>query len=322
MPFLDFIMRVTHLQKHCFHASKTFIRLNIPLERLAGYCFDWASNMSGRINGVQVKLKAECPGSLYVHCSNHALDLVLQVVSREVSLIADTLNFVQGASVVISESAKRKKLFTSLFGSEDVVCDLLGLCPTRWCIRSTAISRAISTYPTLLETLKTLERDKSVRDEILSKISGLCTQAKQARTYFGLVCSEALFGPSEAVARSLQSETSTARSALECVTILQQHMQRLWGDDSFMQDVARCNNLKMPNPSRLSKTPARIHNTSEPEAEALVCRSGEAQWRCQFFEAVDLIQIEFKRRFDQNGMKVAAHRETTYRSCQPKPVRT
>uniref|UniRef100_A0A8C1YNY7 Uncharacterized protein n=1 Tax=Cyprinus carpio TaxID=7962 RepID=A0A8C1YNY7_CYPCA len=175
-----------------------FIRLNIPLERLAGYCFDGASNMSGRINGVRAKLKAECPVSLYVHCSNHALDLVLQEVAREVRLIADTLNFVQGVSVVISESAKRKQLFRSLFGSEDVVCNLLGLCPTRWCIRSTAISRVISAYATLLETLKTLERDKSVRAEIRSKIFGLCTQAKQARTYFGLVCSQALFEPSEA----------------------------------------------------------------------------------------------------------------------------
>lgn len=292
-----------------------FIRLNIPLERLAGYCFDGASNMSGRINGVQAKLKAECPMSLYVHCSNHALDLVLQEVAREVRLIADTLNFVQGVSVVISESAKRKQLFRSLFGSEDVVCNLLGLCPTRWCIRSTAISRVISAYATLLETLKTLERDKSVRAEIRSKISGLCTQAKQARTYFGLVCSQALFEPSEAVARSLQSETSTARTALECVTVLQQHMQRLRGDDSFKElmdkvnTAARCNTLKMPNPSRLSKTPARIRNTSEPEA--LVCKSGEAQWRRQFFEAVDLIQSELKRRFDQSGIKVAAQRETT-----------
>ncbi|XP_026064667.1 uncharacterized protein LOC113047492 [Carassius auratus] len=92
-------------------------------------------------------------------------------------------------------------------------------------------------------------------------------------------------------------------------------MQRLRGDDSFKElmdkvnTAARCNNLKMPNPPRLSKTPARIHNTSEPDT--LVCKSGEAQWRRQFFESVDLIQTELKRRFDQSGIKVAAQRETT-----------
>ena len=50
--------------------------------------------MSGRVSGVQEKLKAQCPDSLYVQGSNHALDLVLQEVARDVRLIADTLNFV------------------------------------------------------------------------------------------------------------------------------------------------------------------------------------------------------------------------------------
>ncbi|KAI4804327.1 hypothetical protein KUCAC02_025958 [Chaenocephalus aceratus] len=51
--------------------------------------------MSGRISGVQAKLKEQCPSALYVHCSNHALDLVLQEVVREVRVVADTFNFVR-----------------------------------------------------------------------------------------------------------------------------------------------------------------------------------------------------------------------------------
>ena len=55
-----------------------FLRLNIPIERLQGYCFDGASNMSGRFSGVQARLKELCPESLFVHCANHSLDLVFQ----------------------------------------------------------------------------------------------------------------------------------------------------------------------------------------------------------------------------------------------------
>ena len=76
--------------------------------------------MSGRLSGLQARLREVSPQSLYVHCSNHALDLVLQEVAREVSLKADSLNFVQGVAVLVKESAKRKQLFESLFGSEDV----------------------------------------------------------------------------------------------------------------------------------------------------------------------------------------------------------
>ena len=43
----------------------------------------------------------------------------------------------------------------------------------------------------------------------------------------------------------------------------------------------------------------------------MVPDSGEVQWRCQFIEAVDIVEAELSRRFDQAGMKVAAQRETT-----------
>lgn len=57
------------------------------------------------------------------HCSNHALDLILLEVRREVRLIVDTLKFVQRVSVVMRESSKHKALFQSLFSSEEVVCN-------------------------------------------------------------------------------------------------------------------------------------------------------------------------------------------------------
>ena len=198
-----------------------FVRLNLPLEeRLKGFCFDGAANMSGHISGVQAKLKEQCPNALYVHCSNHSLDLVLQEVAREVRLVADTLNFVRGVSVVIGESSKRKTLFQSMFSDDEVVCNLLSLCPTRWVVHTRAISRVFSSYTALLETLKMLEQDKTVRGDTQAKISGLYKQATKARTYFGLLSCEALFGPCEAVARILQSERASTRGALECVSAL------------------------------------------------------------------------------------------------------
>ncbi|KAI4832191.1 hypothetical protein KUCAC02_015166 [Chaenocephalus aceratus] len=63
----------------------------------------------------------KCALTLFVHCANHSLDLVLQEVGREVSLVAETLNFVQGIATVIRESSKRKELYVSMFGCDDVV---------------------------------------------------------------------------------------------------------------------------------------------------------------------------------------------------------
>lgn len=132
----------TNLQSHClslgfYNAHDTtgqtlfscirdlFLRLNIPIERLAAYCFN------GCFSGVQVILKELCPQSMYVHCNNHALDLVLQEVASEVSLVADTLNFVRNVATTIGESAKHKQLFGSLFACDEPAVNILGLCPAR-----------------------------------------------------------------------------------------------------------------------------------------------------------------------------------------------
>lgn len=57
--------------------------LNIGTANLRGHCFEGAANMSGRFNGVQKKLIDHQEKSVYVHCSNHSLDLVLQEAARQ-----------------------------------------------------------------------------------------------------------------------------------------------------------------------------------------------------------------------------------------------
>ncbi|KAJ8346426.1 hypothetical protein SKAU_G00278270 [Synaphobranchus kaupii] len=153
------------------------IRLNLSMERLQGYCFDGASNMSGRFMGVQARLKEVCPDSVYVHCTNHSLDLVLQEVAREVRLVTDTLNFVQEVTATINESAKRKALYQSLFGCGEVVSNLLALCPTRWCVKVAALSRLLTCYGEMLQTFRTVESDKTIKGETRAKVSGLLTKA-------------------------------------------------------------------------------------------------------------------------------------------------
>ncbi|CAM4639073.1 unnamed protein product [Leuciscus chuanchicus] len=247
-----------------------FLRLNIPIERLVAYCFDGASNMSGCFSGVQARLKELCPQSMYVHCNNHALDLVLQEVACEVSLVADTLNFVRGVATVIGESPKRKQLFESLFGCDEVAVNILGLCPTRWCVRATAIKRVCFSY--------------------------------------------ALFEPCEAVARGLQSSKASALGALECANVLKDRIAALRDDDiveEMVHKVEACASemdLKMPDTTaRVSRTPGRFRQTTEPEAVAH--NAATVIWRHQFYQAVDLVSAELKRRFDQESMTLAASRE-------------
>ncbi|KAF3843720.1 hypothetical protein F7725_002569 [Dissostichus mawsoni] len=111
-----------------------------------------------------------------------------------------------------------------------VTCSKVRAFPVTSClveIRANAISRVSRAYGPLLQTLHTLQEDRSVHSETRTKISGLLKQAKKARTVFGLLCAEALFGPCEAVAKVLQGEKATAAGALECVKALKGRVHAL-----------------------------------------------------------------------------------------------
>ncbi|CAM4725041.1 unnamed protein product [Leuciscus chuanchicus] len=277
------------------HLEDVLVRLHLPLERLKGYCFDGASNMSGRFNGVQAKLKEVCPDSVFVHCTNHSLDLVLQEVAREGRLVADTLNFVREVTVIINDSAKRKALYQSLFGAGDVV-NLLGLCPTRWCVRVVSLSRLLACYGEMIQTFRTLESDKAVKGDTCGKIAGLLTKATNMRTVFGLFACVTLFTPCEAVARSLQGTKDETITDLVAKT--KQYAERY--------------SLKPPHPVRSSRTPARFRYTQVEEANDQECRVNVLYpnvWKREMFEALDLVRSEVERRFDQVGIQVAAGRE-------------
>lgn len=63
---------------------------------------------------LRVLQREESPHSLYVHCSNYSLDLILPDVAREVNLIAEGLYFVQGVAVLVKASTKHKRLIVWL----------------------------------------------------------------------------------------------------------------------------------------------------------------------------------------------------------------
>lgn len=53
----------------------TLIRLNLPLSKARGQCYDGASCMSGVRNGVAAQLCKEEARAVYTHCYGHSLNL-------------------------------------------------------------------------------------------------------------------------------------------------------------------------------------------------------------------------------------------------------
>ena len=283
-------------------------RLGLPLEKLSGFSFDTAANMSGIRHGVQARLKERCLGAIYIPCCNYSLDLCLQELGRTVTIIGDTLEFVRNVGTVIRESASRRQLYASMFDSEHEVRHLQSFCPTRWCIRGVAVKRALDNFEEIRNTLAALAQDKNVRVNSQALIRGMFKQAEKAVTYIGLyVCSE-IFLHCDATARALQQENITAYESMSAADLAAASTKYLRNGCCCISD-SKTLELKAPSEKRRTKTPARLRHDGESEAREDENIPFETELRASFHRGLDLMLNEIDERFTNEGVSMAIQRE-------------
>lgn len=104
-----------------------FLRLQFDMSKLRGQCYDGASNMSGRHNGLQSKILAMEPRALYVHCNAHNLNLVVQDSISGVPWTRDNIGMAKDIIKFVRDSPKR--LFE--FKEKNTNTNLKAFNPTR-----------------------------------------------------------------------------------------------------------------------------------------------------------------------------------------------
>jgi len=192
--------------------------LGLPVKNLRGQCYDDAANMSGRFQGVQVKIGQKQPLALYIHCSNHCLNLALQDCGKKVPLVRNTLQFVNEVGVLIRNSAKRLGQFRHFAPLLDVVCSALcPLCPTRWTVRVKAITDVIDSYPVLLRTLE--EIASSTADAVVS-VRGFLMNFEKREVVIGLLICFEVFAPTEQLSITLQRNYNSAAGVQDAVGVV------------------------------------------------------------------------------------------------------
>lgn len=113
-----------------------FLRLNLPLTKLRGQCYDGAANVSGKITGLQRRLREIEPRALYVHCNAHNLNLVVQdamegvpATRKFIGVVKDMINFIKDSPKRISQF---QQLQSESESSTNKNLTLAAYCPTRY----------------------------------------------------------------------------------------------------------------------------------------------------------------------------------------------
>ena len=294
------------------------LRLLHGTDALRGHCFDGASNMSGRVSGVQARIANKQPKSMFVHCSNHALDLALVEEAKEVELVADVMNIVRIVSNGLN-TAKRKNMFAEHVlddGGEDVCVGgarrpkkLLALCPTRWTVRCAAFRRFVENFDAVVATVTELTEDRSVPADTRCMLRGCLEKLRRFNIFFALFMCIQLFSPCELFAKQLQRPSLTSGEVLQGADTLIRTMQGMRSEEAFTalyneaQDkaAAASSTVNPPTAPRITRPPKRLEQCASPAADTAF--TGRSSLRRQYYEAVDLLEAELRRRFDQPGLK-------------------
>ena len=81
-----------------------------------GQGYNGTSSMTGKEKGVQAIVKESCPLAVYVHCSAHALSLVL-IKSSAIPEIHGTFDFIGDIATFFKSSSKRNARLTTAIKS-------------------------------------------------------------------------------------------------------------------------------------------------------------------------------------------------------------
>jgi hypothetical protein len=164
-------------------------------------------------------------------------------------------------------------------------------------------------YEKIIFLLRELLQEKSLRPGVKATVNGLLKQASKAKTLLGTKIAAKIFGTCESVARALQNPSATVGGCIKSIANLRRALTNFRRDEQFEEmflPVSTSSYVAMPK-QRQSKTPSRYrYESSLPEEQVL---NQKDEWHRQYFDAIDCLNNALARRFDQDGMHLAAARE-------------
>jgi hypothetical protein len=128
----------------------------LNFEKLVGQGYDGCSAMAGNEGGVQTLIRQKYPKALFVHCSAHRLNLVINDLNK----LSEVRNVISTIKCIINffrESAQRRQL----------VANIPLLCETRWSHKYKSIRLFASNFPHIVTQLEFLSKSgvKKTREQ-------------------------------------------------------------------------------------------------------------------------------------------------------------
>ena len=279
-------------------------RFNLPIRSIVGQCFDGAANMSGELTGLKTRMQEVNPKALFVHCTAHRLNLVVQDALSNIFEVRDFIGTVKELINFVRDSPNRLACFSDLQASAESIeyqslPSLKAYCPTRWCVRVSSLITVQRNYSTLMDFFNTVQDDLRVDSTVTSKAVSFLRKMESFSFYFYLHTVIDIFEKIEILNRELQAEQlnfgesnkkiSTMKNLIACS---RDKFSEIW--EAVNAETTRLE-LNEPILPRIRKAPKRYESSSSPHNFGI-----EEYYRKKYYEIIDSVSMALNQRFNDN----------------------
>jgi len=216
----DFVGFIPIYDQGAENVSKVILRrcadLNLDLRKCVGQGYDGAAVMSGRLHGVQARIRELYPMARYVHCASHRLNLVLSN-SLEIPMIRNCLGIVNEAINLFRNHPRANKILKDAIPvhvPESRKKRLIRLCETRFVERQDSVI----TFVELLKAISVSTEEISQQSwQISSKAASLYAAIEKSEFLISLLVCNKLFAITVNLSTSLQEKSLDLVAALSHV---------------------------------------------------------------------------------------------------------
>ena len=152
--FIKFLDMDSHNAEHLQDKLLTFLNENgIDIKNFRGQRYDNASNMSGRYNGLQARIKQLNEFAKYVPCFAHILNLVGKCAAKCCEEANIFFAFFENIYTFFSASTNRWGLLTAALSNGNQTLTIKHMSDTRWSARADSTKALFSGYSSIMQVL-------------------------------------------------------------------------------------------------------------------------------------------------------------------------
>lgn len=272
--------------------------LEINIDYCRGQSYDNASNMSGKYNGLQTKIKDKTESAHFIPCSSHSLNLVGNSAAESCLEASTYFDNVQHLYNFFSASTYRWSVLQScLEKAKPKALVVKKICDTRWSARADAVKSLAIGFNEIKMALIQLHEDTNQKNSTRSEANDILKKLNSFEFALMTVTWNKLLERINATSKSLQEINTNLTVACELykslicfVTNLREQFGQIEEDAKNLQPA---NTLYRDETIRIRKRKKYFEESSSDE----ICLVGREKFKiCTFLVICDKLIMELKKR--------------------------